>query len=49
MAQKNVDVMMSQYPQKTFKGIYEYPASFTAHWPIKLCVTKQSALELMFL
>ena len=38
---ENVDVMTSQCPQKTRKGICEYPASFTAHWPIKLCVTNR--------
>ena len=38
---KNVEIMTSQCPQKTRKGICEYPASFTAHWPIKLCVTNR--------
>ena len=41
MARKNVDGTTSQCPQKTRKGICEYPASFAAHWPIKLCVTNR--------
>ena len=33
--------MVPQCPQKTRKGICEYPASLTAHWPIKICVATE--------
>ena len=46
MARKHVDVRTSQCPQKTRKGICEYPASFTAHRPNQIMCNKQSALEL---
>ena len=36
---ENVDAMTLLCPQKTRKGICEYPVDFTAHRPIKLCVT----------
>ena len=38
---ENVDVMTSQCLQNIHKGICEYPANFTAHWLIKLCVTNR--------
>ena len=45
---KNLDVMTSQCPRETRKGICEYHVSFTDHWPIKLCETNRVHLNYIF-
>ena len=45
---ENVDVMTSQCPQKTRKGICEYPASFYSSLANQILCNKQSALEFSF-